>query len=176
MDMNKHFTDLWYLVILVAYMILRVCGHLDMCFVLDSVNSLKCQDRRLCSYSFHVGRVFKSIWAEICVVFHGVIPHTCYWEKNTYPGTWAIQDTKTRGNYIVKGVLQGWKGMGKWLNATRCVSNQKVGGSTQFRSACLNNSLTVFHYQQCHRQVHQRVCHVLSCLCDNACKIPSYLS
>ena len=58
---------------------------------------------------------------------------------------------------------------GKWLNTSKYMS-----GSTQLRSACFDNSLAICESltcsHQCHRLVHQRSCHVLSCLCDNACK------
>ena len=45
---------------------------------------------------------------------------------------------------------------------------------THVLSACFDNSLAICVSltcsHQCHRLIHQRPCHVLSCLCDNACK------
>ena len=54
------------------------------------------------------------------------------------------------------------------------LSNQKVCGSPQVFSVCFDTSLAIYMSLTCshqfHRLVHQRSCHVLSCLCNNACK------
>ena len=65
------------------------------------------------------------------------------------------------------------KGVRKWLNAIVYVSviSRLVVHPT---SVCFDNSLAICVSltcsHQCHRLVRQRLCHVLSCLCDNTCK------
>ena len=62
-------------------------------------------------------------------------------------------------------------GARKWLNGSVYVSVIK---SLVVCSACFDTSLTICGSltcsHRCHRLVHQRLCYVLLCLCNNACE------
>ena len=73
---------------------------------------------------------------------------------------------------IIQGpVLLATDGVGKWINASTYMS---LIGRFVVHSACFDDSLAIYVSPTCSHQYHQlfyqRLCHVLSCLCDKACE------